>query len=327
MTRREAFQEGVRILAEADRKERGTPSLDASVLLAASLGCTKEALILSYSEQIDAAPLAVYRSFIARRAAGEPVAYIRGIKEFWGRDFCVDSRVLIPRPDTELLVETALALGDEIEGLRPLRVHEACTGSGCVAISIAADRPAWRISASDISADALAVAAGNAARLLPAERAGGPLRLCLADLLSETSASSPQARAGGDRSAVQSAAGADSAAVQGAGGTAAEVLPRPGSCGLILANPPYVPASEAGPLAAEFHEPLLALDGGADGLEPYRRLVPEAARMLAPGGWLAVEADPSEAGALRALFSSVGFSSVEALSDLAGLARVTKGRL
>ncbi len=304
MTRREAFQEGVRILAEAGRKESGTPSLDASVLLAASLGCTKEALILSYSDQLDAAALEVYRGFIERRAAGEPVAYITGVKEFWGREFHVDSRVLIPRPDTELLVETALALGDSIETVRsaaarqtaggaaaPVRVHETCTGSGCVAVSIAADRPNWYVSASDISSAALDAAAANALRLLPSTRPGGPPDFWLSDLLSALPCA----------------------------GT--------GCCDIILANPPYVPTTEAAGLAEEFHEPLLALDGGGDGLEPYRRLIPQAASALVPGGWLAVEADPSEADALRALFIKAGFSGVETLADLAGLARVTKGKL
>lgn len=312
MTRREALQEGQRFLAAERRPGTETPSLDASLLLSFALGITREALIASYPLEIGGDSHAAYRALLERRALGEPVAYIVGRKEFWGRDFAVDGRVLVPRPDTELLVETALKLGDlasreaarapnggairrdvaheqSIPAPSQIRVHEACTGSGCVAISVAAERPGWEVSASDLSEGALELAARNAEALLGAgggERSGGPLALFKSDLLSAAA----------------------------------------GPYDLILANPPYVPSAEASRLAADFREPLLALDGGEDGLEPYRRLVPEAAERLAPGGWLALEADPAEAPALRALLAASGFSEVESLRDLAGLERVTKGR-
>jgi len=309
MTRREALLEGARILAAERRPGTETPSLDASLLLSFALGLTREALIASYPAPLDEDALADYRGLLGRRARGESVAYILGRKEFWGRDFFVDSRVLVPRPDTELLVETALMLGDLasretarspnggavrrdsvnercIPAPGQIRVHEACTGSGCVAISVAAERPGWEVSASDISGGALEVASRNAAALLPPGRPGGALELFKSDLL------------------------------QAAGGP----------FDLILANPPYVPSAEASRLASDFSEPLLALDGGEDGLEPYRRLVPEAAFRLSPGGWLALEADPEQAPALRELLSVQGFREVETLDDLAGLKRVTKGR-
>lgn len=297
MTRREALLEGARILAAERRPGTETPSLDASLLLSFALGLTREALIASYPSPIDDEALASYRALLERRARGESVAYILGRKEFWGRDFFVDARVLVPRPDTELLVETALELGKRIASDKsrpgangssafPVVCHEACTGSGCVAISVAAERPGWEVSASDISDGALEVASRNAAALLPRDRPGGPLSLFRSDLL------------GAAR----------------------------GPFDLILANPPYVPSAEASRLARDFSEPLLALDGGDDGLEPYRRLVPEAASRLSPGGWLALEADPEEAEALRELLSAQGFSEVETLEDLAGRMRVTKGR-
>jgi release factor glutamine methyltransferase len=299
MTRREALLEGARILAAERRPGTETPSLDASLLLSFALGLSRESLIASYPSPLDGADYASYRALLERRARGESVAYILGRKEFWGRDFFVDPRVLVPRPDTELLVETALDLGDRasretarepngrrIPASRQIRVHEACTGSGCVAISVAAERPEWEVSASDISGGALEVASRNAASLLPPDRPGGALCLFESDLLQAAS----------------------------------------GPFDLILANPPYVPSAEASRLAADFSEPLLALDGGEDGLEPYRRLVPEAASRLSPGGWLALEADPGQASALRELLSAQGFLEVETLDDLAGLKRVTKGR-
>jgi release factor glutamine methyltransferase len=305
MTRREALLEGARILAAERRPGTETPSLDASLLLSFALGIAREELIASYPLALEAAAYEAYRAFLGRRASGESVAYILGRKEFWGRDFAVDARVLVPRPDTELLVETALALGDQIAARksspraageakrkandRPLaRVvcHEACTGSGCVAISVAAERPDWEVSASDVSPGALEVASRNAAALLSPARPGGALGLFPSDLLGAAS----------------------------------------GPFDLILANPPYVPSAEASRLAHDFAEPLLALDGGEDGLDLYRRLVPEAVSRLSPGGWIALEADPEQASSLRELLSSRGFSEVETLDDLAGRPRVTKGR-
>jgi release factor glutamine methyltransferase len=305
MTRREALLEGARILAAERRPGTETPSLDASLLLSFALGITRESLIASYPLPLEAAAYEAYLAFIGRRARGESVAYILGRKEFWGRDFAVDARVLVPRPDTELLVETALGLGakiaadkyrlcavgeanrkaDEVLFTRVV-CHEACTGSGCVAISVAAEKPDWEVSASDISPGALEVASRNAAALLPPDRPGGALELHLSDLLQAAR----------------------------------------GPFDLILANPPYVPSSEASHLALDFSEPLLALDGGEDGFEPYRRLIPEAASRLSPGGWLALEADPEQASSLREFLSAQGFCEVETLDDLAGRPRVTKGR-
>lgn len=332
MTRREALLEGTRILAEQGQRGSETPSLDASLLLAAALSIEKDRLLSSLPDGIDETARGRFMGLVAERAKGRPVAYLVGRKEFWGHEFYVDERVLVPRPDTELLVELALKEGCRIGAERasrvadsgagaaaatpapchaPLHLHEACTGSGCVAISLALERPGWKVSASDISAGALAVARRNAILLLPTERAGGDVDFFESDLLDLCDAGPAKDVAAG-------------------GVTAACCVTNSGGAGirydLILANPPYVESGLARELAGAWGEPLLALDGGSDGLDPYRRLVPQAYSLLAPGGALLLEADPGQAEALRGLLAAAGFAAVETEADLAGLARVTLGK-
>jgi release factor glutamine methyltransferase len=326
MTVRDALREGAAALAGTE-----TPFLDASLLLADALGTNTTRLHASAPEIIAEGVLERFRSRLALRFRGLPVAYILGCKEFWGRRFSVDERVLVPRPDTETLVASALKLGDMIQREReeknnagaealslsaegaeeraagplrlcaciaPLRVHDACTGSGCVAISLAADRPGWSVSASDLSEGALEVAAANAAAILGPDRGagsrpGGELVLTLSDLL-------------------------ESALPRSEGG---------GVFDLIVANPPYVPSSEAEALLKlGWSEPMMALDGGADGIDLVRRLVPQAARALVPGGALLVEADGEQADAVAALFRASRFIEIETIRDLGGRPRVTSGR-
>ncbi len=342
MTVREALREGQAALAGSE-----TPFLDASLLLAGCLSMDRTELLASGPVELGERALAGYRRGLERRASGLPIAYILGCKEFYGRRFRVDERVLIPRPDTVTLVAAALALGDAIlrergervkqrlatetrrstestegnegrdENLlspihsspspffpsvispkspclrgesvgRPLRVLDVCTGSGCVAISIAAERPDWSVALSDISADALDVARANAADLVDDARPGGPVEFFEADLL--------------------------------------DGLPSPWD--LIVSNPPYVESDEASRLLAlGWSEPRAALDGGPDGLELIRALVPGAARALAPGGALALEADPGQAEALAELFRASRFADVLTSPDLAGRPRVTEGRM
>ncbi len=293
MTVRDALREGA-----AGLPDSGTPFLDASLLLARALGPGRDAAALyaAAADELPEATLRAYRATLARRASGEPVAYILGSKEFWGRSFAVDERVLVPRPDTELLVEAALAAGDGLEAAsgRPPRVHEAFCGSACVALSVAADRPSWELSVSDLSPEALEVASANAAAILPAERPGGPLALWRSDVLA---ALGSPGRASGN------------------------------SFDLVLANPPYVTSAETSQLLARgWREPRMALDGGPDGLDACRALAAQAASRIAPGGWLLVEADASQAEELRAILESRGFAEVETLPDLAGRPRVTRGR-
>jgi len=159
--------------------EVDTPMLDATVLLAHAMGATKEQLIAALPEEADGELAERYGELIGQRAAGRPVSYIRRLKEFWGLEFHVDEAVLVPRPDTETLVDRALFLARADERLR--RIHDACTGSGCVAIALAAELPGRVVTASDVSAAVERVFELNCARLL-----GRQLPFFRSDLLAET---------------------------------------------------------------------------------------------------------------------------------------------
>ncbi len=157
--------------------EVDTPMLDATLLLSEALGTSKERLFASLPEPLDPNNWQRYCGLLDLRCAGQPVSYIRRKKEFFSLEYYVDQRVLVPRPDTEVLVEEALRLLES----NPLvqRVHDACTGSGCVAIALQHSFPTVKVSGSDISREALQVAAQNARRLLPESR----IRLYRSDLL------------------------------------------------------------------------------------------------------------------------------------------------
>ncbi|WP_433930845.1 peptide chain release factor N(5)-glutamine methyltransferase [Sorangium cellulosum] len=151
--------------ASGDLKKRGASSarLDAELLLGKVLGLDRVGLLIDAERPLDKAELAAYRELHQRRRAGEPVAYLLGVREFYGRPFRVDPRVLIPRPDTEILVEVGLARTRRVA--LAARVLDLCTGSGCVAVSLACERPTGRVLGVDISDAALAVARENALRL------------------------------------------------------------------------------------------------------------------------------------------------------------------
>lgn len=151
--------------ATEDFRGRGiaTPRLDAEVLLAHALSSTRIRLIVEAKHELDPEDLKRFREFVKRRRAHEPTAYIVGAREFYGRPFRVDRRVLVPRPDTEALVEIAFARTRALS--MSMRALDLCTGSGCVAITLARERPTAAVVAADVSEDALAVARENAARL------------------------------------------------------------------------------------------------------------------------------------------------------------------
>ena len=140
-----------------------SPYLDAVVLLAHALGVSKERLFAAFPEPVPEAARDRFRQFVRRREAGEPVAYLRGYKEFYGRPFLVDRAVLIPRPETELLVEAALRAGDALAAARggAVALHDVGTGCGAIAVTVSLERPGWRVGASDLSAAAVAVAQRN----------------------------------------------------------------------------------------------------------------------------------------------------------------------
>ena len=197
------------------------------------------------------------RALLARRLGGEPLAHIVGAREFYGLSLRVDESVLIPRQETELLVDLALDWIGAPRAARPL-IIDVGSGSGAIALAVGANSRAARVVATDISADALAIARRNAATLGIADRIG----FVRCDTL---------------------------AAIRG-------------PIDLIVSNPPYIPSADMANLQAEIkREPRLALDGGADGLDPFRRLARGAANALAPGGALIVELMPSQMDAAESI--------------------------
>lgn len=151
--------------AVEDFRARGieNPRLDAELIVAHALGIDRTRVIIDGARPLEGAELAKLRDLVKRRRSHEPIAYLRGYREFYGREFKVDRRVLIPRPDTEALVDVALSRSSHVS--LSMRMLDLCTGSGCVAVSVARQRPTSKVVASDLSADALAVARDNALRL------------------------------------------------------------------------------------------------------------------------------------------------------------------
>lgn len=256
-----------------------SPRLDAEVLLSHVLGKERIYLYVHFDEPLEAPELAAYREYIKQRVARQPVAYIIGRREFMGLSFRVTPAVLVPQPDTEILVQAAL---DRLAAKPAARIADIGTGSGAIVLSLLYYRKELQASAVDISAAALAVAAENAASLGVAER----VMFCEGDLLAPL-------------------AGQQFAA--------------------IVSNPPYIPTADIAGLAPEVRtaEPMGALDGGADGLVFYRRLVADAPALLASDGFLAMEVGIHEAAPVAALAQASGaFARTEVLKDLAGIERV-----
>jgi release factor glutamine methyltransferase len=255
--------------------------VDARVLLCHVLGRESAWLAAHPEALLTLEQASDFRALVARRAAGEPVAYLTGEREFFGHRFRVSPAVLIPRPETEGVVERAL---EHIPLDRPATVLDLGTGSGCIAISIALARPRAQVHGVDRSAEALAVARENASRL-----AATNVRFSRSDWFSAV----------------------------------------PGQIfDAIVANPPYIAAGD--PHLAEGDvrfEPPLALVAGPDGLDAIRRIVAQAPSHLVHGGWLFVENGFDQARSVRAIMHAGGFSAVSSTADLAGIERVTGGRL
>ncbi|SFQ98220.1 peptide chain release factor N(5)-glutamine methyltransferase [Desulfoscipio geothermicus] len=258
-----------------------TPRLDAEVLLAHALGRDRVYLFRETGRTLPEEIARRYRALIERRVAGEPVAYLTGSKEFMGLDFLVGSHVLIPRPETELMVEYALAALAGWPGSRRI-VADVGTGSGAVAVSLARLAPGVQVYATDISEQALATARANAGRH------GVDVQFYCGDLLSP---------------------------LQGVLG--------PASVAVITANLPYIPSPEMSGLPRDVRcfEPALALDGGSDGLALYRRLVPGAYSLLAPGGYLLMEIAPDQGDRALELTPPPRWRA-RVLRDLAGRPRL-----
>jgi len=249
-----------------------TARLDAEVLMAHALGCTRSALLLRHTA--DPAP-AAYAALIERRAGHEPVAYITGTQEFWGLPLRVTSDTLIPRGDSEAIVEAALAAAPA-----PARVLDCGTGTGALLLAVLSERPAAQGIGIDRSPGALAVAAGNAVALGLADRA----EMWLADW------------------------------------TRPDWAQGLGRFGLILANPPYVEEDADLSPSVRAHEPATALFAGPDGLDDYRRLIPQLPDLLSPDGIAVVEIGHTQAEAVAAIARAAGFAT-HLHRDLAGRPR------
>jgi len=272
------------VLRDATQKlqvlPQASPALEAQVLLCHLLGRPRSHLFAWPEQRLGEAQVAAYRGLLERRLSGEPLAHITGLREFWSLTLKVSPHTLIPRPETELLVEQALACPPPSG---PVRVADLGTGSGAIALALASERPTWRIDATDRSAPALALARKNAQAL-----GLGHVTFYLGDWFA---ALPPQAR-----------------------------------YDLILSNPPYIAANDPhldqGDLPAE---PFGALVAGPDGLRDLRRIVREAGNWLNPGGQLLVEHGHTQGAAVRALFTTAGFSDITSQRDLAGHLRTTGG--
>jgi release factor glutamine methyltransferase len=255
--------------------------LEAQILLAHVLGCTRMQLYTGFDKPLGEAELASYRGLIKRRLAGESVSYLVGETEFWGLPFFVDPSVLVPRPDTETVIEVARAARPD--RAKPCRILDLCTGSGAIAVSLAKEYPAAQIVATEISAAAAAVARRNATRNAVADR----IDVRQGDLFAPVH---------GER------------------------------FDLIASNPPYIASSVIPTLSAEVRrEPVIALDGGGDGLAFYDRICAEARAYLAPGGVLVVEHGFDQADPVRARFAGAGLSGITLVHDLGKNPRVTWG--
>lgn len=285
MTLREAVADAAARLA-GDAHLAGDARRDAEFLLLHTLGISRAQLLANPGRSLTDAELAGYENLIRRRLRHEPVQYITGQQEFYGLAFRITPAVLIPRPETEHLVEAVLT-HFRAKANEPLRIADVGTGSGAIAVALAARLPAAEITATDISAEALAVAQDNAL----AHRVAGRIRFVKADLLDI-----PITESGGFASGQFFDA--------------------------VVSNPPYIPLAESDELHPQVrdHEPRTALFGGTSGLDMYFRLIPQALAALNPGGLLALEIGHNQRSALADLLQ--GWHGVSFIEDLQGIPRV-----
>lgn len=258
-----------------------SPVLDARLLLEAGAGVSRTEIVTDPRRVLSAEQVAAVQALVDRRVAREPVSHIIGRKAFWTLDLTVNPSVLSPRPETEFLVEFALAT---LPPTQPARILDLGVGSGAILLSVLAERDLASGVGLDLSGDAVAVAQGNAAALRLDNRAEFHH---------------------GDWSTVF-----------------AEQFD------LVLSNPPYIPSADIDTLAPEVarYEPRLALDGGADGLDAYRAIVPQFAVLVKPGGAFAFEVGQGQAEAVEGLIRTAGYEVLPSKTDLSGIVRVVAGR-
>lgn len=272
------------------RKSLDSPRLQAEMLLSHALGLPRIGLYTQFDRVISPIVLAGFRDLVKRAGEQEPVAYLTGTAHFYGLQLKVSPAVLIPRPDTETLVESPLRhlkIATDTGPAEPLRVLDLCTGSGCVALALAKHLPQARVIAVDLSPEAAAIAEENAASLGLSDR----VEIRVGDLFEPLGGQAP--------------------------------------FHLITANPPYVPTEGIQSLDRNVrdYEPRLALDGGADGLNITRRIIAGARDRLQPGGRLYIELQFDQAEAALEIAESAGpWETVSILRDLAGHERAIYAR-
>lgn len=263
-----------------------SPELDARLLIGAALHLDHTGLAVHSTRQITLAESDAIENFAQRRIAHEPIARILGHKEFWGLELRLSKATLVPRPDTETVVEAALEFvrrnpmfGSEI------RVADIGTGSGAILLALLSELDGAKGTGTDISCEALATAESNARQLGIADRTSF-IQCNYADALS-------------------------------------------GSFDLIVSNPPYIRSLDILTLEAEVrdNDPHLALDGGPDGLDAYRAIVPQAAKLLGPGGGLIVEVGYDQSGQVSHMMQAAGLTLPHPpRADLGGILRVVTGQ-
>jgi release factor glutamine methyltransferase len=260
-----------------------SPRLNAELLLMFVLGQERAYLYAHPERELTAEEQDRYDEVIRERARGCPTQYITGHQEFWGLDLLVSPAVLIPRPETEHLIEAVLELIKRREPEEKLRLVDVGTGSGCIALALGSELPQAEIHACDLSDEALEMARANAARLGVENR----IAFRKSDLLSAY---------------------------------AGETFD------FVVSNPPYVGESEADKVQRQVREfePKVAVFSGQEGMDIYRRLIPQAKEVLKPGGWFAAEIGFSAESKVRELLA--GWDEVQVTPDLQGIPRVIAAR-
>lgn len=288
------YKEGVVRLKEAGIDEA---ELDARLLLEYVCGTDRNTLLAHGDREVTVEECERYRDLIGRRAAHVPLQHLTGGQDFMGLTFLVNEDVLVPRQDTEILVEEAMKhLHDG------MRILDLCTGSGCILLSLLQYSNDCEGVGTDLSVRALAVAKENYERLRN-ERPDMKARFLEGDLF--------EALASVAENETDEKAAADGREL----------------FDMIVSNPPYIETGVIDTLMPEVreHEPLMALDGGSDGLTFYRKITAQAAAYLNGGGMLFFEIGCGQAGAVRKLMEEAGFCGVQVVKDFAGLDRVVYG--
>lgn len=265
-----------------------TAALDAELLMAHALNTSRGGVIAHGNDAVTEDNLRTFFHYIHQRERGTPVAYITGVKEFYGLEFTVTPDVLIPKPDTELLVELSLNFLSALPSSLSPAIADICCGSGCIGISIAHTLSHYSLSFTDISAAALEVCKANAKRLLK---------------------------------------GTEGAAEFLSGGLL-DVFSAERKFSLIVSNPPYVPSDVTDTLLLDGRgEPRLALDGGEDGLEITRQLVKAAVPHLERGGCLIIESSEEGTAQVAKMMKEAGLQDVTEHKDLSGQMRAAAGMM